>query len=128
MKKFLAITSVIVLAIVLATMLMACTPSADSVVKKYEDKGYEVKLIDDETALEAAALIAGGDLEYQIIAANEDGEAVTIYCFKNSDDAKKFYEDGKESLEEGGSYAEAMDIKKSGNAVAAGTKEAVKIF
>lgn len=42
MKKFLAITSVIVLAIVLATMLMACSPSVDSLKKKYEDKGYTV--------------------------------------------------------------------------------------
>ena len=121
MKKFLAITSVIVLAIVLATMLMACSPSVDSLKKKYEDKGYTVlDLSADDADTEA-------EVKY-VFGANKGIETVTVVCFANGDDAKKYYEEAKEGIEKLGSVGEAMDVKKSGNAVAVGTKEAVAIF
>lgn len=121
MKKFLAITSVVVLAIVLATMLMACTPSVDSLTKKYEKEGY--------TVVELSADDADTDAEVKyVFNATKGLETVTVVCFANGDDAKKYYEEAKEGIEKLGSVGEAMDVKKSGNAVAAGTKDAVAIF
>lgn len=121
MKKFLAITSVIVLAIVLATMLMACTPSLDSLSKKYDKEGY--------TVVELGADDADTDAEVKyVFNATKGLENVTVVCFANGDDAKKYYEEAKEGIEKLGSVGEAMDVKKSGNAVAVGTKEAVAIF
>ena len=135
MKKFLAITSVIVLAIVLATMLMACSPSVDSLKKKYEDKGYEVKVIEGEDLEDIAGASEYGELEYMLRAENEDGDYVSIVCFKNSEDAKKAYDEAKKQLDEmkeefGDELPDEfdVDIKKSGNAVASGTKAAVAIF
>lgn len=122
MKKFLAITSVIVLAIVLATMLMACTPSLDSLSKKYDKEGY--------TVVELGADDADTDLDVKYVFEASKGltEHVMVVCFANGDDAKKYYEEAKEGIEKMGSLGESMDVKKSGNAVAFGTKEAVAIF
>lgn len=122
MKKFLAITSVIVLAIVLATMLMACTPSLDSLSKKYDKEGY--------TVVELGADDADTDLDVKYVFEASKGltEHVMVICFTNGDDAKKYYEEAKEGIEKMGSLGESMGVKKSGNAVAFGTKEAVAIF
>lgn len=122
MKKFLAITSVIVLAIVLATMLMACTPSLDSLSKKYDKEGY--------TVVELGADDADTDLDVKYVFEASKGltEHVMVVCFTNGDDAKEYYEEMKKIVDEAGSFGEAMDVKKSGNAVAFGTKEAVAIF
>lgn len=135
MKKFITVAAMVILAVVLATMLMACTPSADSLKKKYEDKGYEVKVYEGEDLEDIAGDSEYGELEYMLRAVNEDGDSVSIVCFKNSEDAKKAYDEAKKDLDEmkeefGGELPEEfdMDIKKSGNAVASGTKAAVAIF
>lgn len=135
MKKFITVAAMVILAVVLATMLMACTPSADSLKKKYEDKGYEVKVIEGEDLEDIAGDSEYGELEYMLIANNEDGDSVSIVCFKNSEDAKKAYDEAKKDLDEmkeefGDELPDEfdMDIKKSGNAVASGTKAAVAIF
>ena len=121
MKKFITVAAMVILAVVLATMLMACTPSADSLKKKYEDKGYTVlDLSADDADTEA-------EVKY-VFGANKGIETVTVVCFANGDDAKKYYEEAKEGIEKLGSLGESMDVKKSGNAVAVGTKEAVAIF
>lgn len=122
MKKFVAITAVVVLAVVLATMLMACTPSEDSLRKKYEKEGYTVASIGaDEADTDA-------EIKYAFIATKNIVETVTVICFANSDDAKKYYDEAKATIEKLGSIGNAMEAKKSGNAVAVGTAEAVKIF
>ena len=135
MKKFITVAAMVILAVVLATMLMACTPSADSLKKKYEDKGYEVKVIEGEDLEDIAGASEYGELEYMLRAENEDGDYVSIVCFKNSEDAKKAYDEAKKDLDEmkeefGDELPDEfdMDIKKSGNAVASGTKAAVAIF
>ena len=135
MKKFITVAAMVILAVVLATMLMACTPSADSLKKKYEDKGYEVKVFEGEDLDDIGGASEYGELEYMLRAENEDGDYVSIVCFKNSEDAKKAYDEAKKELDEmkeefGDELPEEfdMEIKKSGNAVASGTKAAVAIF
>lgn len=132
MKKFITVAAMVILAVVLATMLMACTPSADSLKKKYEDKGYEVEVIEGEELEEMGNPAGEGDLEYYITAKHEDGDYVMIACFVNSDDAKDAYDLIKEELdkmkEELGDEFNDMDVKKSGNTLAYGTKAAVAIF
>ena len=135
MKKFITVAAMVILAVVLATMLMACTPSADSLKKKYEDKGYEVEVLEGEDLDDIGGASEYGELEYMLRAENEDGDYVSIVCFKNSEDAKKAYDEAKKELDEmkeefGDEIPEEfdMEIKKSGNAVASGTKAAVAIF
>lgn len=135
MKKFITVAAMVILAVVLATMLMACTPSADSLKKKYEDKGYEVTVFEGEDLEDIGGASEYGELEYMLRAENEDGDSVSIVCFKNSEDAKKAYDEAKKQLDEmkeefGDELPDEldMDIKKSGNAVASGTKAAVAIF
>ena len=135
MKKFITVAAMVILAVVLATMLMACTPSADSLKKKYEDKGYEVKVFEGEDLDDIGGASEYGELEYMLRAENEDGDYVSIVCFKNSEDAKKAYDEAKKELDEmkeefGDELPDEfdMEIKKSGNAVASGTKAAVAIF
>lgn len=135
MKKFITVAAMVILAVVLATMLMACTPSADSLKKKYEDKGYEVAVFEGEDLEDIGGASEYGELEYMLRAENEDGDSVSIVCFKNSEDAKKAYDEAKKQLDEmkeefGDELPDEfdMDIKKSGNAVASGTKAAVAIF
>ena len=136
MKKFITVAAMVILAVVLATMLMACTPSADSLKKKYEDKGYEVTVLEGEDLDDITGGASEyGELEYMLSAVNEDGDSVSIVCFKNSEDAKKAYDEAKKELDEmkeelGDELPEEfdMEIKKSGNAVASGTKAAVAIF
>lgn len=136
MKKFITVAAMVILAVVLATMLMACTPSADSLKKKYEDKGYKVEVLEGK---DLDDIMGGaseyGELEYMLRAENEDGDYVSIVCFKNSEDAKKAYDEAKKQLDEmkeefGDELPDEfdMDIKKRGNAFASGTKAAVAIF
>ena len=68
------------------------------------------------------------DVKYVFEASKGLTEHVMVVCFTNGDDAKEYYEEMKKIVDEAGSFGEAMDVKKSGNAVAFGTKEAVAIF
>lgn len=135
MKKLFTVTTIVVFAVLLATMLMACTPSADSIKKKYEDKGYDVELATDEKLESMGEMYGYGELEYMIYADNEDGDYVSIVCFKKSDDAKKAYDKAKEEIDKmkeelGEEFDEefGIEVKKSGNVIVSGTKAAVAIF
>ncbi len=118
MKKFITITSIVVLAVVLATMLMACTPSEESLKKKFDENGY--------AAVSVSASTLGIDeeetpIEYIFLAGTvslSGIDGVYVVCFTNSDDAKAFYDKIKES----------ENAKKKGNAVAYGSEEALKLF
>lgn len=114
MKKFVAITSIVVLAVVLATMLMACTPSEESLTKKYKEADYIVISggADDIPGYDAE----DADIKYVLIA-TKITENVVIVCFGNSDDAKACYEEIK-----------GDGVKKKGNAIAIGSEEALKLF
>ncbi len=118
MKKFITVTSIIVLAVVLATMLMACTPSEESLKKKFAENGYAA------ASVSASALGIDEDetpIEYMFLAGSvslSGIDGVYVVCFTNSDDAKAFYDKIKES----------ENAKKKGNAVAYGSEDALKLF
>ncbi len=119
MKKFITITSIVVLAVVLATMLMACTPSEESLKKKFSENGYAA------TSVSASTLGIDEDetpIEYMFLAGTfslkEGLDGVYVVCFTNSDDAKAYYDKIKES----------ENAKKKGNAVAYGSEDALKLF
>lgn len=128
MKKFVAITSVVVLAIVLATMLMACTPSEESLTKKYEEEGYTVTSVNSDKAQEYLDKYLEEDSEevpVKYVLVVTDGvfginvvPVCVVICFKNSDDAKAAYEGNEDS----------DTVKKKGNAIAFGTAKALELF
>lgn len=114
MKKFITVTSIVVLAIVLATMLMACTPSEESLTKKYEEAGYIVISggADDIPGYDAK----DADIKYVLVATKVLKNAI-IVCFGNSEDAKACYEEIK-----------GDGVKKKGNAIAIGDEESLELF
>ena len=114
MKKFITVTSIVVLAIVLATMLMACTPSEDSLKKKYEEEGYIVVsgAADDIPGYDAE----DAEIKY-VLVATKVVKNVVIVCFGNSDDAKACYDEIK-----------GDGVKKKGNAIAIGDEESLELF
>lgn len=128
MKKFITITSIVVLAVVLATMLMACTPSEDSLKKKYEEADYTVTSVNSDEAQKYLDEYLGEDSEeipVKYVLVVTDGIAginvvpvCVVICFKNSDDAKAAYEGNEDSA----------NVKKKGNAVAFGTEKALELF
>ncbi len=128
MKKFITVTSIVVLAIVLATMLMACTPSEESLKKKYEEADYTVTSVNSDEAQKYLDDYLGEDSEeipVKYVLVVTDGIAginvvpvCVVICFKNSDDAKAAYEGNEDSA----------NVKKKGNAVAFGTEKALELF
>lgn len=119
MKKFVLVTSIVVLAVVMATVFMACTPSVESLEKKYEDLAT-ISLKASDLGLEEA------DVEY-IFAAGSllQGKGIIVVAFKNGDAAKAYKEDFKDT-----SYGKlfAENMKTKGNAVAFGDEESIKKF
>ncbi len=114
MKKFITVTSIVVLAIVLATMLMACTPSEESLTKKYEEADYVVVsgAADDIPGYDAE----DADIKYVLVATKLVSNVI-IVCFGNSEDAKACYEEIK-----------GDGVKKKGNAIAIGDEDALELF
>lgn len=115
MKKFVAVTSIVVLAVVLATMLMACTPSEESLTKKYKEAEYLVVSgsADDIPGYDAK----DADIKY-VLVATKVVKNVVIVCFGNSEDAKACYDELKDS----------KNVKKKGNAIAIGDEESLELF
>lgn len=103
------------------------TLTFESLKKKYQDKGYTI------TTVSESDLDIDKEVEYVFAAANmnvtdNDVETVIIICFVNSDDAQEYYNETVKMLEEETDSEQIMLIKKKGNAVAHGTKDAVAIF
>lgn len=123
MKKFITVTSIIVLAVVLATMLMACTPSEESLKKKYENEGYAVGSINFDDILELIGVEVEENTVKYAMKATKVGTTVNIVCFGNSDTAKEVYESVEKIFGE--------KCKKKGNAIAFGllaSEEALNLF
>lgn len=108
-KKVFLSVAVVLLVVMVAAMLVACTPSQKSVIKKFEDKGYTV---------------VGGE-ESKVINCTKvslsDPQNVTITWFDNEDDAKEAYDAALK-------LGTKETVKRKGNAVAVGTKDAVALF
>lgn len=106
-KKIFLSVAIVVLAVMLVSVFVACTPSQDKVDKKFKDEGY----IGKSVSVGEAAGAAG----YTKIL---EGQVITIFWYENSDDAKAAYENFKNE----------DNVCKRGNAVAYGTEDAIDIF
>ena len=123
MKKFITVTSIIVLAVVLATMLMACTPSEESLKKKYENAEYTVVSINFDEVLELIGVEVEENTVKYAMKATKGLASVNIVCFGDSDTAKEVYESVEKIFGE--------KCKKKGNAIAFGlaaNEDALKLF
>ena len=132
MKKMVKIIALAMVAVMLMLTLASCgaKPNSDpaKAKEKLEKEGYEVMLIEDETALKMSGLdglVASltamkGDSE-------EDAQLVTIYYFKDADSAKKAEEKDvvKKAMEEA-KEEDDVSTGRSGKMIWFGTKEAVK--
>ncbi|MDE5756510.1 MAG: hypothetical protein K2I23_05400 [Clostridia bacterium] len=108
-KKVVLSVAVVLLVVMVAVMCVACTPTQKSVMKKFEDKGYTVVGKEDSKVISCTKVSLS------------DPQSIIITWFDNEDDAKDAYE---AALEAGSKET----VKRKGNAVAVGTKDAVKLF
>lgn len=143
MKKRIAIVStILVVALIAVFAFAACTPSADSLKKKYEDAGYSVTVFETE---DIEGLPGGvdieieeGDIKYVLNAVPKGlvggivgtiSDTVTVIAFNDSSIAKDFKAKYEELLEKSGiEEAEKGGIKIKGGAVAFGIGEAYEMF
>ena len=128
-----------VLAVALAAvMFTGCVLTAEKATEKLKKKDYTVVSTADSTALKGLVGIAG--LEDVVSGTKtEDGkvETVTIFYYKNKDDAKKAKENEEQFKKDMKSIMDLLRIeesddnpfvfKQSGNAVVMGTSKAVKV-
>ena len=108
-KKVVLSVAVVLLVVMVAVMCVACTPTQKSVMKKFEDKGYTVVGKEDSKVINCTKISLS------------DPQSITITWFDNEDDAKEAYD---LALEAGSKET----VKRKGNAVAVGTKDAIKLF
>lgn len=106
-KKVVLSVAVVLLIVMVAVMCVACTPTQKSVIKKFENKDYKVVGNEDSKVINCTKL--------------SDAQSIIITWYDNEDDAKKAEElalktNSKET------------VKRKGNAVGVGTKDAVKLF
>lgn len=104
-KKVVLSVAVVLLVVMVAVMLVACTPSQKSIIKKFEDNGY--------------AVIGGEDSK--MITCTKITESIIITWYDNEDDAKKVVDTF--NSENGKKF-----IARKGCAVAVGTEGAIKLF
>ncbi len=106
-KKVFLSVAIVVLAVMLVSVFVACTPSQEKVDEKFKEEGY----VGVATSL--------GDYKGSIY--TKITETITVFWFENSDDAKAAYEDLK-------SDDSKKNLCKKGNAIAFGTEGAIEIF
>ena len=111
-KKVVLSVAVVLLVVMVAAICVACTPSMDSVEKKFQNKGYKTFAQTDNTLTMTKFTDA-------IIPTPES--SITIVWYENEDKAKEAYE---AKLKVGSEDT----VKRKGNAVATGDKDAIKIF
>ena len=116
MKKF---------AVILATVLMctialcACTPSKDSLEKKFKDEGYVVIAMDAKTA--EGYGVDSEKVDYMLVA-TKVVKNVYVIAFKNGSDATELYNSQKEKA------SDKFKVVKKGNAVIFGDAESVDLI
>lgn len=105
-KKIILSVAIVVLAVMLVSVFVACTPDKDKVDEKFKEEGY----------IGTNVTVSGytGALYTKIT------ETITIVWFEESEDAKKVYEELESENKE--------NLCKRGNAIAFGTEGAIEIF
>ncbi len=106
-KKIILSVAIIVLAVMLVSVFVACTPDKDKVDEKFKEEGY----------IGTNVTVSGytGALYTKIT------ETITIIWFENDDDAKEAYEELK-------SDDSKDNLCKRGKAIAFGSEGAIEIF
>ena len=142
-KKFALIGSIVVLALVCVLAFAACTPSVDSLTKKYEGEGYTVASVSKDEFNEYISdmpvgediQIEEGDIDYIFTASKglPGLDYVTVIAFTDSSlvkDIQESYDKIMEELgEDGSEFVESIGkLVVKGNAVAVGTGNAIDLF
>ncbi len=133
MKNVAKIVALALVAVMCVALLASCAPASDP--KKAEaaldENDYTVVLVDNETALKAAELLAGiDDLVATVSGTKKEGDKllhVSIYYFEDSEAASEAYDkladdSDKEKNEEDTDWV----FKKSGKMVYFGNEAAIK--
>ncbi|MBE6604226.1 MAG: hypothetical protein E7639_00785 [Ruminococcaceae bacterium] len=136
MKMFARTLSLVLVALMLCTALVACAPAKDPADAVTALKEAEYLVINDDIAVPIAFKALGYDLKNVVtatkVSTNEDGNKVTdivvIYYFADKDNAKKALEEveknAKEKKEE--TKESWVEPTRSGSIVYFGTKAAIK--
>lgn len=128
MKKVLKLSSLAIVLMALLT-LTACAPKADKAKEKMEKAGYFAvdtkSVIGNETSkYENFFVFAKGDNAVNAAASMlTGGDYVVALYFKDAEEAKKAYDEYKESKE-----GEKANVKKSGKCLYYGTEQGMKDF
>ena len=142
-KKFALIGSIVVLALVCVLAFAACTPSVDSLTKKYEGEGYTVASVSKDEFNEYISdmpvgediQIEEGDIDYIFTASKglPGLDYVIVIAFTDSSLVKDIQESYDKMMEDLGD--DRSDIAESivklvvkGNAVAIGRGNAIDLF
>lgn len=141
-KKFALIGSIVVLALVCVLAFAACTPSVDSLTKKYEGEGYTVASVSKDEFNEYISdmpvgediQIEEGDIDYIFTASKVMGlDSVIVIAFTDSSlvkDIQESYDKMMEGMGDDGSDVVESIVKLvvKGNAVAVGRGNAIDLF
>lgn len=99
MKKVILVVAVLMIAVMLTTLFVAC--SAEDYKKQYTKKGYDVQVASDSLSmvsmtaiLKSSGLNIKGDLEFIVLGMKEDS-IVTVLKFENASDAKALRKEAK---------------------------------
>ncbi|MDE6188787.1 MAG: hypothetical protein K2G37_00680 [Clostridia bacterium] len=104
-KKLVLSIAVLLLAITVMTLFVACTPSVDAVANKFSNKGYTVTKSENE-------VIAGDP---------ETDSSIKINWYDDDDEAQAAYDKALAVHSE-------KNVVKKGKAVAVGDEKAISLF
>lgn len=106
-KKVFLSVAIVVLAVMLVSVFVACTPSQEKVDEKFKEEGY--------------VGIATSLGEYKGSVYTKLTESITVFWFENSEDANEAYDELK-------SDDSKKNLCKRGKAIAFGTEGAIDLF
>lgn len=131
MRKTLRI-SLVAVAMLLLTTLVACTPKdPEAAVKKLEKADYTVLSSTESNLVKAGLVALGISVEDIIVAYKGDknsSDAIMALYFKSKDDAKKQMEKVEEFAKESEEDGEELKVYQSGKWLYFGSDDAVKAF
>ena len=129
-KTFRLIALSLVLVVAMMALASCGKPNTDPAKAKaaLEEAGYTATLIDSGLTLTGASAIYGGNVKAVLTGVKlADKEAVQVIYYEDADSAASAFETVKEFAEKQNNDEETkIEIKKSGNMIWFGTKEAIK--
>jgi hypothetical protein len=115
-KKIILSVALVLLVVMVATVCVACTPSVDSVAKKFENKDYTITTKTEKSLIAVKKGEDGG-----IIGSIVDSKNIEIIWYDDEESAKKAYDAAVKLFGE-------KRAKIKGNAVATGDEDSIKLF